>query len=164
MTTKTWTCWRNPTHTEIEHHETFGWPQCMECGAAPQYFERTEYLDERLNLTLYVLKPEATHLATIVHPRSGIVGLPAGPERTIVYIEGWRNGPMQYGDRDARGLWEAGVEHAASRMVTAYPTVACLSPRSEDLEAIGTYNPTTHHFDVENEEALATWLTTTTTS
>ena len=134
-TTTTWTCWRDPAHDQIAFHDTFGWPQCMVCRAAPPYHERTEYLDERLNLTLYV-PVHGGFIERIAAPRSAVEGLPAGDERAVVYIEGWINGPMQYADSDVRGLWEAGVEHAASRMDTAYPTASCFSPSLDALDAI----------------------------
>jgi hypothetical protein len=135
----------------------FGWPRCRDCGAAPDYHERPSYLDERLELTLYVPRRRKS-FAVMVAPRSAIVGLAMGEDRLLVYLEGWINGPMQYADRDARGLWEAGVEHAASRMVCQYPTSSMLSPKADELDTIGTYNPTTRTITVTDEEALNAWL------
>ena len=72
--------------------------------------------------------------------------------------EGWINSPMQYGDRDARGLWEAGVYHAADRLITDYPTVARAHLRASSLQYIGLYWPRQQRMEVENEEALERWL------
>lgn len=155
----TWSCWREPEHT-VASHPDFGWPQCIDCGAAPPYHERPAYLDERLELTIYV--PEGP-IRAIIAPRSGVVGLPyPKAERAAVYYEGWVNGPAQYADRDARGLWEAGIEHAASRMVCQYPTAATLAPELKMLTAIGVYRPRDNSFTITNEEALEAWLTSPT--
>lgn len=151
----TWTCWRDGSH-ETTTHPDFGWPRCKDCGAAPDYHERPSYLDERLELTLYI--PKDTPVRSMIADRAAIVGLPMGGRRVLVYLEGWVHGPAQYADRDARGLWEAGVEHAASRMVCQYPTSAMLSPKADDLTAIGTYNPTTRTATVTDEAALEGWL------
>lgn len=156
MSTADWTCWRDSSHATTIHPD-FGWPRCTECGAAPPYHERPLFLDPRLELTLYVPAPDA-RVRSMIAARSAIVGLPTGPERALVYLEGWINGPMQYADRDARGLWEAGVEHAASRMVCQYPTAGLLSPRLNELVAIGTFNPSSDLLDVTNEKALDEWL------
>jgi len=152
-----WTCWRDASHTVTTHD--FGWPQCLDCHAAPAYYERPAYLDERLELTIYV--PDSAGIANMMAPRSALVGgVSAGGERVLVHFEGWVNGPAQYADRNARGLWEAGVEHAASRLVTDYPTSACMTPKVVELCAVGTYNPTTHVVTITNEEALNSWLKT----
>jgi hypothetical protein len=151
-----WTCWRDASH-ETTIHPDFGWPRCAECGAAPEFHERPSYLDERLELTIYIPNRGHSFIGAMVAPRSGIVGLPMG-ERALVYYEGWVNGPAQYADRDVRGLWEAGIEHAAGRMVCQYPTVALMSPKVDELEAIGTYNPTTRVVTVTDEKALEGWL------
>lgn len=158
-------CWRDPKHTDITITR-FGWPQCA-CGAAPPYHDRPDYLPKGFQLGIYV--PVEGPLRAIIADRSGVVGLPSpadasdplgrGPEaRTLIYYEGWTNGPMQYADRDTRGLWEAGVEHAASRMITQYPTVAQAFPLSTTLKNIGLYDPRAHTFDIHDEEALDAWL------
>ena len=157
-TTTTWTCWRDPAHTSILTHP-LGWPQCAECGAAPAYHERGQYLPERFTLTVYVPVDENTYG---IKERSGIVGVSTLPEsgldNVLAYYEGWANGAMQYADRDTRGQWEAGLLHAADRMVTAYPTISRIVLSSNCLKAIGTYNPWTREVLVEDEAALAEWL------
>lgn len=160
--TETWQCWRDPSHV-TKPHPQFGWPQCQACAAAPAYHERVDYLPANLRLTLYVPSRLNGGGAFFkdrfwVHPRSAIVGLGSGAKETVVYFEGWIHGPMQYNGRNARGLWEAGVEHAASRMVTAYPTSAMAAIPIIELQAIGTYDPITRTFDVQDEPALARWL------
>ena len=157
MQTTTWTCWRDATH-ETTTHPDFGWPRCQVCGAAPPYYERPAYVDDRLELTTYV-PVENSPLGKTVAPGSAMVGHSLG-ERALVYYEGWVHGPAQYADRDARGLWEAGIEHAASRMVTQYPTSAAMTPRTEELTPVGTYRPTTSTVTIADEEALGRWLST----
>lgn len=152
--TNTWTCWRDASHV-VGTHE-FGWPQCTQCRAAPPYHERPSFLDERLNLTVYI--PTDPLVASMVAPGSALVGLPMGDGRVLVYYEGWIHGAAQYADLDARGKWEGGLDHAASRMVTNYPTSALMSPKAETLTAIGTYNPVTRTVVVDDEESLEGWL------
>lgn len=154
----TWVCWRDPAHTV---NETFyGWPVCFACGAAPVFHERWEYLRDNIVLGIYVLKPGP--LNAIIAPRSGVVGLHDGgdgaEDRTELYYEGWVNGPMQYADRDARGLWEAGIKTAAGRMVTRYPTIACATPKSDAVRAIGLYHVKEDVVAVDDEQALTQWL------
>lgn len=154
------TCWREPQHTQIST-TLFGWPQCATCRAAPPYHERPDYLVPGFALGLYV---PTGPLAAIVAPRSGVVGLPDGADRddpearVSIYYEGWTNGAMQYEGRDAQGLWEAGVEHAASRMVTSYPTIACALPRASELTYFGLYWPKTKRMEIDFPEVLERWL------
>jgi len=153
------TCWRDPAHQAV-NQTIYGWPQCGICRAAPPYHERPSYLHEDFVLGLYV--PADGRATAIIAERSAVVGLPDGGEGddawTQIYYEGWINGPMQYGDRDARGLWEAGVEHAASRMVTAYPTVAQANLPAGTLQYVGLYWPVDKRIVVDNEGALERWL------
>jgi len=153
-----WTCWRDPSHTTIST-TLFGWPQCSVCRAAPAFHERPAYLHSNFVLGIYVPLDRAR---SMIAPRSGVVGLPDGGDGeddwTNVYYEGWVNGPMQYAGRDVRGLWEAGVEHAASRMVTSYPTVAQAHFPSKLVKCIGLYNPAAKTFNVHDEETLNAWL------
>lgn len=151
-----WTCWRNPRHP-VKPHPVFGWPQCQHCQAAPQYHERSQWLPADLQLAIYVPSPFARFG---VAPGAGIVGVnpPLGNDIVFVHYEGWVHGAMQYADRDARGRWEAGVYHAASRLVTAYPTIAQANVPRQQLRRIGTYNPTTDVVTVTDEAALSVWL------
>lgn len=158
-TTVPFTCWRDPSHLVIST-TMFGWPQCGICRAAPPFHERPGYLPENFALAIYV--PVDNRATAIISPRSAVVGLPNGGEGeddwTQVYYEGWLNGPMQYGDRDARGLWEAGIEHAASRMVCAYPTIAQANLPSHMLQYVGLYWPATKVLVVDKPDALEEWL------
>lgn len=153
-------CWRDPAHDGIST-TMFGWPQCAVCQAAPPYHDRPKYLVPGFALGLYVPLPSKP-INAMIAPRSGIVGLPTGGDgddaRVHIYFEGWINGPMQYAGRDARGLWEAGVEHAASRMVTRYPTTAALTPRASELKSVGLYWPRADNFQITDEIGLALWL------
>lgn len=157
---QTWTCWRDPSH-ETKPHPWYRWPRCTVCGAAPAYHERPGYLPAEFWLPVYVLAP-AARARVIVAPGSGIVGGPVDTgERTTVHYEGWVHGAAQYASRDAPGRWEAGVEHAAGRMITEYPTSAAASIPTEDLLMVANYNPTTRAFGVFDDESLAAWLETT---
>jgi hypothetical protein len=158
----TWACWRDATHSVAA--SKYGWPQCTVCMAAPPYHERPEWLPDNFMLGIYLpSRDEAGWKANaIISTRSAIVGLPVGYEQRWIdaYFEGWLNGPMQYRDRDARGLWEAGIFHAASRMVTNYPTIACAHLPTEALTCIGNYRPKERHLHIDSEGivALDEWL------
>lgn len=156
MNVATWTCWRDPSHQGIDPHPQFGWPRCTECGAAPAYHERPDHLPAGLTVNVYVPTP-GPRASDNLAPRSAVVGLPT-EGGVDVYFEGWTNGPAQYGGRDARGLWEAGVEHAASRMVTAYPTTARRFVPPGDVLQVGTYEVATRVVTVTDEVALDDWL------
>lgn len=152
-----WTCWRDPAH-ETWKHDLFGWPSCRDCGAGPSYLDRFAQLPEDLAVGVYVPAPDA-RFGAVLAPRSAIVGLPEiDGVSTKVYYEGWVNGPAQYGDRDARGLWEAGVDHAAGRMVTRYPTIATAVVADTDLVRVGTFWPMPRRIEVTDEDAMAAWL------
>jgi len=152
------TCWRDPRHTAIST-TVFGWPMCDFCRAAPPYHERPQYLSDDFVLGIYVPTGPAT---VMIAPRSGVVGLPDGGDgdeaRTEVYFEGWVNGAMQYADRDVRGQWQAGIEHAASRMVCRYPTVATALLCPAMLQYVGLYWPATKQIAIDNNEVLNGWL------
>lgn len=153
----TWACWRDATH-EVAATQ-YGWPQCVVCRAAPPYHERPDWLPDDFALGIYL--PTDWRPTAIIAPRSGIVGLPVGDGQQWIdiYYEGWINGPMQYDDRDARGLWEAGVQHAASRMVTNYPTIACAHMYASSLVRIGTYYPkAVRRIELTDESKLEEWL------
>lgn len=160
MSDQDWTCWRDLSHRPVTKNPLFGWPQCSICRAAPAYHERSRYLPDGFRLNVYV--PADGRSTAIIAPGSAVVGLitGVGPEGgwVSVYYEGWLNGPMQYGDRDARGLWEAGLLHAADRMVTDYPTIAQARLPLKTLRKVGTYNPKTHEVTVNDEEALTAWV------
>ncbi len=153
-----WKCWRNREHP-VAPHPQLGWPQCTVCGAAPQYHERAQYLPAGMELTLYAPAFPEANLG--IAPGSAIVGVPLlddGPQAVLVCYEGWVHGAMQYADRDAHGRWEAGVEHAADRLITAYPSVARKVLPIHALRPIGTYSPTTNSIAVTDDAALVAWL------
>lgn len=152
---RVWQCWRNPQHQDTVITD-FGWPCCADCGAAPAYHERVSYLPADLELPVFVPRSDRALIA----PRSAVVGHldPDGTGRFVVHYEGWVHGPAQYGERDARGLWEAGVEHAAGRKVTAYPTMAVATFPANELHQVGTYRVSDKRVDVTDEAALAQWL------
>lgn len=157
-TASDWKCWRVAEHYVNE--TIYGWPQCFECGAAPPYHERSEFVRDDFALGIYVLLDHP--LKGAIAPHSGIVGLHNGgvgeDSKVELYFEGWTNGPMQYADRDVRGLWEAGVAVAANRMITRYPTVAtCVAPNTA-LQGVGLFQVKTNTIIVDNEQALAAWL------
>ncbi len=152
-----WKCWRNREHP-VAPHPHLGWPQCTVCGAAPQYHERGDYLPADLELTIYVPVDDARMVGNGIAPGSGIVGIPVGDDLVMICYEGWVHGAMQYADRDVNGRWEAGVQHAADRLVTAYPTVARAYVPPDRLRPIGTYNPTTNNIAVTDDAALGAWL------
>lgn len=152
--TATWACWREATHPVT--NTLWGWPQCARCGAAPQYHERGRYLYEDLTLTIFVPNGE-TPAVLGLEPRTALVGI-VDETHVDVYYEGWKHGAAQYEGRDARGKWEAGVQHAADRMVTAYPTSARAFMGTTHLTPVGTYRPSTDTIEVFDEEALESWL------
>lgn len=161
MTTPTpWTCWKNPEHA-TGLNDTFGWPTCRVCGAGPTYPERFEMLDPQRELGVYVPANEPNIPGGPIAARSAIVGLHIeGTDRVLIYFEGWVNGTAQYGDLDPRGLWQAGVKHAAGRMVVDYPTTAKGMSRLEALTRVGTYWAKTDRIEVTDDAAINAWLET----
>lgn len=112
---------------------------------------------EGASLTIYVPKPGQQGS---IRPRSAIVGDPKpGTGEVLAYLEAWIHGPAQYGHLDARGLWEAGVVHAAGRCFTRYPTVARAACMLHDLIAVGTIEADGNRITITDEEAVQTWLT-----
>lgn len=148
-----WVCWRDASHPVAA--SVFGWPQCTICLARPPYYERAEGLRDDLVLEVYVPVGDAP---ARIAPGSAIVGQAPQDERITVHYEGWVHGAAQYAHLDARGQWQAGVEHAAGRLVCAYPTAATAHLPRQTLKPIGTYHPTTRALIVNDEEALDAWL------
>lgn len=125
------------------------------------YAERwTQAVEQLKQLVIYV--PVTDGLAGIAQG-AGIVGErdPSAPGRVLVHYEGWVHGAAQYADLDARGRWEAGVEHAAGRALTQYPTVARASLPKRDLIAVGAYhccNEPGNRALVWDESRLQAWI------
>lgn len=155
-------CWRNPSHA-IGVHPVLGWPECSVCRAAPPYWERGQYLPETFELGIYV--PDGTGY---IAGGSAVVGYPIErpmDETTppyyevLVYYEGWIHGACQYEGLDARGRWEAGLLHAADRLVTAYPTAAMATLPAPRLKRVGSYDPKHKRIiEITDNEALEAWL------
>mgnify|MGYP001765174084 CR=1 FL=1 len=150
----TWTCWRDPAHDTTELTR-LGWPECGVCGAGPSYPDRFEYVPNACEVAVYVPAPGSSGRFA---PRSAVVGYPTDDGQVRVYFEGWVYGPAQYGERDTRGLWEAGVDHAAGRMIVSYPTVATGVYPAESLIRVGTHWPKQLRTVVDDEDALTAWL------
>lgn len=156
-----WRCWRRPGH-RTRKHEVFGWPLCADCRAKPPFHERFTMLDPALTVGVYVPAPDATGLDARIAPGSGIVGVvdDATDPRMLVHYEGWVHDPGSYADLDVHGRWQAGVEHAAQRMVIEYPTAASARLVRTSLVQVGEYQPTTRTLDLTEPETLARWLPT----
>lgn len=157
-TASAWTCWRDPSHP-TRTHPVLGWPECSTCGAKPEYHARFALLPEHLILPVYVFAPSTRERVSIARS-SGIVSLEPAPqdERVTIYYEGWVHGAAQYAQCDLRGRWEAGVDHAAGRLVTDYPTSAMASLPITALHVVGSYEPVTRRLTVTDEAALTHWL------
>lgn len=152
-----WKCWRDPRHVTVPHKK-FGWPVCKDCLAKPSYPERFGYLPEDFEVAVFVPDDGLARRLSLA-ARTAVVGMPHINEgRVEIYYEGWINGPAQYGDRDARGLWEAGVEHAAGREVVRYPTSAKSVVAQTDLTVVGSYLPKTKRLVIDDEATLNAWL------
>lgn len=155
-TAATWLCWRDAKHTV--NQTMFGWPQCFECGAAPEYHERWQYVRDDFVVGIYVLEPGP--LNAIIEPRSAVVGLHNGGDgdesRTEVYFEGFVHG--QYADLSQRERWTQGIKSAAGRMVCRYPTIASCLPRTSAVKAVGMYQVKADAITIDDEQTLAQWL------
>lgn len=157
ITVRDWTCWRDASHSGL-NTTIFGWPACCICHAAPPYHERPAYLPVSFVLGIYV--PSDSRSTAIIAPRSAVVGLPDGGDdpRIDVHYEGWINRAMQYANLDADGQWRAGIEHAATRMICDYPTIAQANLPSTALRYVGLYHPRTKEIEVDDPTALREWL------
>lgn len=151
-----WPCWRDASH-EVKPHPTFGWPQCTVCQAAPPYHERPNYLPDDLSLDVFI--PAGGAALAQLALGTAVVGLSSRMDGYVeTYYEGWIYGAAQYEGLSPRGKWEAGLEHAADRMVTAYPTSAMAHFPAHTLFKVGTYNPKTRQVTMTHTPALSTWL------
>ncbi|KQP62927.1 hypothetical protein [Nocardioides sp. Leaf285] len=148
-----WVCWRDARH-RVGVRETLGWPQCRDCAAAPAYHERPSYLPHGFTLNVYVPSENerGQRLRRTLAPGSAIVGVADDPE---VYFEGWT-----FGQHDITTIegWGAGVLHAASRLVTAYPTIARASVAGTALLTVARFDPRTSNLDVTDDDTLLAWL------
>lgn len=115
---------------------------------------------EHKQLTIYV-PAEGGITGRVLAPRSGIVGEVMTDGKVLVYFEGWVVSAYQYESLDARGKWEAGVETAAGRMLTEYPTIARRAVNADELIAVGYYhcsNGPGERIRIFQEDEVAKWL------
>lgn len=157
-TASAWVCWRDPSHL-TRTRPVLGWPECSICGAKPDYHERFTLLPENLSVQVYVLTSTTRDRGGLA-PASAIVSLMPSPDDAYVtvYYEGWVHGAAQYAERDLLGRWEAGVDHAAGRLVTDYPTSAMTGLPAAALHVVGSYQPVARRLTLTDEPALARWL------
>jgi hypothetical protein len=103
---------------------------------------------------VYVPVPGSA-LATVVAPRSGMVGEPhSRGEKVLVYYEGNLYGAynvVTFADR---------VMIAAGRASQRYPTQAFAAAEPEELCMVGAYDPLRGEVRLSDPEALAQWLGT----
>lgn len=151
---KSWKCWRDPSHQQVEI-TGYGWPQCAICHAAPAYHDRWAYARTQ-DITLSLFVPVAgTDAARRIAARSGIVGVLYQGDRIDTYYEGWIYSPPS---DDVHENWRRAVESAAGRLVTAYPTVARSLFPADSLIRIGHLN-VRDGITVDDPAALEAWLT-----
>lgn len=114
------------------------------------YHDRAKRAAEAgLELGVYVDAGQIAHIAR----GSGIVGSPAtGAPSMVVDYEG-----NLYGSSNMSS-WAERVYHAASRHVTAYPTVARSHVDPSWLQRIGTYEIATDRIRLDDRDALLAWV------
>jgi hypothetical protein len=83
---------------------------------------------------------------------SGLVGIPAGPGRVLVYFEGNR-----YGSENVR-TWADKVRVAAGRLQEVAPTSAVLIADANDLYAVGSIGYGLDDIDVVDRSAVQLWI------
>jgi hypothetical protein len=103
---------------------------------------------------LYVLDLAAAHSPFGIHPASAIAAAPATTEYATCYFEGniYNAGNIKtYADR---------ALHAVGRLVTKYPTAACMNIPRTALIAIGTFDDEFGEVCVNQEQRLllASWI------
>lgn len=92
-------------------------------------------------------------LEQAIAPRSAIVGSEvAGSDRVRIDYEG-----NLYG-AESMVRYEDKLLHAASRHVTRYPTVARRVVEADQLLRVGSYSYPQRRLDVDDGEALESWL------
>ncbi len=108
---------------------------------------------DRSPVTVYV--PADAHRTAIL-AASGIVGTPTADNRQVlVDYEGDKMGPTEQ-----FALWADRINHAWGRHADRYPTVARAVLASDDLVAVGVYDPVEGVVALEPgcEERVADWL------
>ena len=105
-----------------------------------------------MQLPVYCPKPSSP-FARAIAAGSGIVG---DPNRShdgliLVYYEGNLYGAVNMQKYSERVL------HAADRLATRYPTIACQYIPADQLKAIGTYDRGSKGFALSDPEALRAW-------
>lgn len=150
-----WPCWRDPTH-RVAARPVLGWPQCTECGAAPPYYERTQWVPADLDVPIVIPEP-GSNLDAVILPGSAIVAWPElhGPDRRI-WFEGWADGiPDSSTLADA---WTDALRNAADRMVTDYPTSARGAYPADQMRTVGTYRITSGEISSTGDLQLENWM------
>ena len=95
---------------------------------------------------------EDSSIAEIIDRGSGIVGVPYGEDRILLYFEGNRYGAanmVTFADR---------VLHAAGRLAHDAPTGALATVPEREVQQVGMYDPETGTVRLDDEESLAQWL------
>ena len=155
--TEPWKCWRDPSH-RTDRDLLFGWPRCMECPAAPQYWERKP----NPNLVLLIFVPAddegAIYGQRHIAKGSAIVGIRLGDNLYKISYEGFIHTPQASLESNPKMRFEAALLHAADRLVTEYPSISVTSVHGDELFPVGLYNPTTKHIEILDEEHLNEWL------
>jgi len=105
-----------------------------------------------MQLPVYCPKPSSP-FARAIAAGSAIVGDPTRSHDglILVYYEG-----NMYGAANMRKYSER-VLHAAGRLATRYPTIACQYLPPDQLEAVGTYDRESAAFALSNPDALRLW-------
>lgn len=76
----------------------------------------------------------------------------ANGDRVLIYYEGNHYGFMSG--------WDEMVLHAADRLITRYPTIACASVLAEELVPVGQVDEASRTVvDITDADALQAWRT-----
>jgi hypothetical protein len=104
-----------------------------------------------LSLVILVPKPD-TMAARRIDRGSGVVAeLRTDAPQLVVHFEGNRHDAENLRSYDDR------VIHAAGRLVTSYPTIACGVFHRNDFLVVGTFDVETRRLDLTNLDAVESW-------
>ena len=108
---------------------------------------------EGTTLAVYVLRGSASASRSVIDLGSAIVGrMPTRDDHVLVYYESNR-----YGAENMH-RFEDKVFHAASRLVTSYPTSAMAAVKVDQLEVVGLYDYESRELKIIDQAALNAWL------
>jgi len=99
-------------------------------------------------LTIYV---PVGPITSIIDPGSAVVGRPGNGSRTTVYYESGRH----YEEHDR--TFDSLLLHAASRLVTKYPTIALASLQDDELIPVGTYDYASKTHTITDPTTFNAW-------